>query len=142
MPKITITPNQKIIEVPEGANLREELVKNNIYVKSTCGGVASCGLCVAVIKSGEDFLNEFTFEERQLLGNVFHITKERLSCQTIVSGDIEIDLSAHKQAVTQKTMRKSREQIKTEKAEKEEELKTKEPKQGGFRRPKAFKTDV
>ena len=140
MPKIKINPHNKTIEVPEGSNLREELVRNNIYVKTTCGGVASCGLCVAVIESGEEYLNEFSFEERQLLGNVFHITKERLSCQTIVMGDITIDLSAHQEAKTSKTIRKSREQIKEEK-ELKEEAKVMEPKQGGFRRPKAFKTE-
>ena len=30
-----------------------------------------------------------------MLGNVFHITKERLSCQTKVTGDAVIDISAH-----------------------------------------------
>ena len=140
MPKVTILPHKKTIEVPEGANLREELVRQDIYVKSTCGGVASCGLCVAVVNSGEDYLNEFSFEEKQLLGNVFHITKERLTCQTIVMGDIEIDLSAHEQEITKKTIRKSRDQLKAEKLEREE-APAKEPRQGGFKRPKAFKTE-
>jgi hypothetical protein len=36
-----------------------------------------------------------TFEELRLLGNVFHITKERLSCQTKIKGDVTIDISAH-----------------------------------------------
>lgn len=139
MPKIKINPINKTIEVAEGSNLRDELVKHDIYVKSTCGGVASCGLCVAVIESGEDYLNEFSFEEKQLLGNVFHITKERLTCQTIVMGDIEIDLSAHKVEPVKKTIRKSREQIKEEKENREEIVR--EPKQGGFRKPKAFKTE-
>ena len=36
-----------------------------------------------------------TFEELRILGNVFHITKERLSCQTRLTGDATIDISAH-----------------------------------------------
>ena len=45
--------------------------------------------------SGEDNLNTPTFEELKLIGNVYHITKERLACQTKLTGDITIDLSMH-----------------------------------------------
>jgi hypothetical protein len=40
-------------------------------------------------------LSPQTFEELRLLGNVFHITKERLSCQTKLLGDVTLDISAH-----------------------------------------------
>ncbi len=141
MARIHLHPQNKTIEVEEGANLRDELVKNDIYVKSTCGGCASCGLCAVVVLEGEEYLNEFSFEERQLLGNVFHITKERLSCQTLVMGDIKIDLSAHKAPQQTKVIRRNKQQQDELKEQRMEETKAREPKQGGFRRPKAFKTE-
>ena len=77
-------------------------------MKSSCGGHASCSDCVIKVRSGESNLTEPTFEEINLLGNVFHITKERLSCQTKVLGDVTIDVSGHdkmtdKEKIRQKT---------------------------------------
>jgi hypothetical protein len=66
-------------------------------IKSSCGGMASCGDCVVKIVSGEQFASSPTFAELKLLGNVFHITKERLSCQVKCQGDVTLDLSAHQE---------------------------------------------
>ena len=53
-----------------------------------------------VVKSGELNLTPQTFEELRLLGNVFHITKERLSCQTKITGDVTLDITAHDKSTT------------------------------------------
>jgi 2Fe-2S ferredoxin len=94
--KVTLKPTGEVVEVEEGRNLLECLREKNIYIKSSCGGHATCTDCVIKIVSGEDYITPPPFAELKLLGNVFHITKERLACQTCVTGgDISIDISKH-----------------------------------------------
>lgn len=93
--KITLKPINQVIEVDAGKNLLESLRENDIYIKSSCGGVASCSDCICKVMTGEDNLESPPFAELKLLGNVFHITKERLMCQTKIIGDITLDISAH-----------------------------------------------
>lgn len=151
MAKITVRPTMDVIEADQEVSLLENLKRADIYVKSSCGGHATCTDCIVKIVSGEDHLSAPPFEELKLLGNVFHITKERLACQTKISGDVCIDLSAHDKARDQKKLRQktgapkrplvrkkadvdalksSREQ------EAERERAERPPRQGGFRRPK------
>ena len=47
-------------------------------------GKATCGLCRVKILAGEDALSPFNAAERKHLGNVYFITKTRLSCQAKV----------------------------------------------------------
>ncbi len=93
--KCTLWPSGEVIDVDGERSLFEQLKKSGKKIKSSCGGCATCGDCVIIIKSGELNMNPQPFEETRLLGNVFHITKERLSCQTKVTGDVTIDISAH-----------------------------------------------
>ena len=98
-PKITVIfdseGNQKTLETTSEECLLQTLVKQNLYIKSSCGGVASCGDCVIKVLMGADALSPAGFDETTLLGNVFHITGERLSCQTKVLGNATIDISHH-----------------------------------------------
>jgi 2Fe-2S ferredoxin len=96
--KVTLKPTGDVVEVEEGKNLLEALREQNIYIKSSCGGHATCTDCVIKIVSGEDYITPPPFAELKLLGNVFHITKERLACQTCLVGDVTIDISKHDQA--------------------------------------------
>lgn len=97
MPKVNVLPDNAVYDVKEGQNLLKVLLEQKVRIRSSCGGHGSCSDCVIKITSGKEHLSEITFEEKQLLGNVFFITKERLACQTKISGDIEIDISAHKE---------------------------------------------
>lgn len=97
--KVTCRPSGEVVEVEEGKNLLTALREENVYIKSSCGGHATCSDCIIKIVSGEDNLTPPPFNELKLLGNVFHITKERLACQTCVSGgDITIDITKHDKA--------------------------------------------
>lgn len=93
--KCTLWPSGEVLELNEEESLLQQLKKAGKKIKSSCGGCATCGDCVLVVKSGELNLSPQTFEELRLLGNVFHITKERLSCQTKILGDVTLDISAH-----------------------------------------------
>ena len=113
---VTVWPSGEIVQMNEKDSLFAQLKENGINVKSTCGGCASCGQCTIVITSGEENLNEPSFEEKQLIGNVFHITKERLSCQTYTTGNITIDISAHLELNSHKkqiTKRRTKEEAQT-----------------------------
>ncbi len=94
---VTLLPSQSVITVPENTNLLEALKAQGLYIKSSCGGHATCSDCIVKVCAGADSLNPPPFNEVRLLGNVFHITKERLCCQTMITGDITLDISAHNQ---------------------------------------------
>ena len=93
--KVTLWPSGEILEISGEDNLLNQLKKAGKKIKSSCGGCATCADCTIIVKSGEMNLTPQTFEEVRLLGNVFHITKERLSCQTKITGDVTLDISAH-----------------------------------------------
>lgn len=93
--KVTLWPNGESFSCNEDTTLLKALKDNNHYVKSSCGGVASCTDCVIKIHTGENSITPPTFGEIKLLGNVFHITKERLSCQVLVKGNVTIDITKH-----------------------------------------------
>ena len=58
-----------------------------------------------------------------MLGNVFHITKERLACQTKITGDVTIDISHHDQAADQKKLKNKKHNKNKPKRRKPEEVK-------------------
>ena len=93
--KVTLWPSGEIVQLNDEETLLVQLKKSGKKIKSSCGGHATCADCVVVVKSGEDHLTPQTFEELRLLGNVFHFTKERLSCQTKIKGEVTLDISSH-----------------------------------------------
>lgn len=95
MAKLTLHPSGQVLEVDEKTNLLDRLREEEIYVRSSCGGNGSCSDCMIKVMAGDDYLSPPPFEEIQLLGNVFHLTKERLACQLKISGDVTIDISHH-----------------------------------------------
>lgn len=76
------------MEVPAGSVLRDVGLAAGVPIPSTCGGVGSCGLCRVKITAGAEGLAPLTPVEQGKLGNVFFITRERLSCQVVVQGDL------------------------------------------------------
>lgn len=93
--KCTLWPSGEVLTVNGEDSLLSQLKAAGKKIKSTCGGCATCSDCTIIVKSGESNFTPQTFEELRLLGNVFHITKERLSCQAKLTGDVTIDISAH-----------------------------------------------
>lgn len=96
--KCTLWPSGEILDMNGSDTLLNQLKKAGKKIKSSCGGCATCSDCMIIVKSGELNLTPQTFEELRLLGNVFHITKERLSCQTKLTGDVTLDISAHEKS--------------------------------------------
>src|SRR3954471_11721687 len=88
MPVVTILAEgaePRVAEVASGTTLFDAGAKLAAGIDTACVGKGTCGLCRVKIHAGADHLNPFTDEERKHLGNVYHITKVRLSCRTILS---------------------------------------------------------
>lgn len=104
MPTVKFVNEKKSIDVPEGANLRKEAMKNGIELYSgphkyvNCMGLGQCASCRVHVVKGEDnvsrpgmmeklrlILGPLTFFAR--LGNEKRL---RLACQTKVLGDCEV----------------------------------------------------
>lgn len=131
--KCTLWPSGEVLDLNGEETLLNQLKKSGKNIKSSCGGCATCSDCIVVVKSGELNLTAQTFEELRLLGNVFHITKERLSCQSRLLGDVTIDISAHEKKSTpiiktvvkkSSTRLKKREDVEKAVKEKEERVET------------------
>ncbi len=142
MIKITLDKLNKSFEIKEGESLLSLLKRNDFDIKSSCGGCASCGDCVIEIVSGENNLNEISFEEKTLLGNVFHITKERLSCQTMAYGPVTININKHLDKADNRfnkpLLRKKAEKIALEEENESGDFEPKEARDSGFNRPQRF----
>ena len=105
MPKVVFVTEKKEIEVPQGANLRQEALKAGISLYSgphrylNCRGLGLCGTCRVLVKKGMDNLNPRTFLERvnlnlhplTMLAAIGHENEIRLSCQVQVNGDCTIE---------------------------------------------------
>lgn len=105
---VNLKPQETSFQIDEDTNLLTALREEGIYIKSSCGGYASCSDCLVKVVDGFDNINGPSFEETQMIGNVFHITKERLACQVKVTGEVTIDISRHDQAAdAAKTVQKN-----------------------------------
>ena len=70
--------------------------KEDVGIKSACVGKGTCGLCRIVVRSGEESLSDYNAIEEKHLGNVYFLTKRRLSCQAFIESDgatIEVEVS-------------------------------------------------
>lgn len=90
MPKVTI--DGTVIECAEGTTLFEAGARLAAGIETACVGKGTCGLCRVKVIAGAEHLSPYTDEEKKHLGNVYHITKVRLSCRTRVSGDVTVEV--------------------------------------------------
>jgi len=105
MPNIKFVKEKKTIEVPQGANLRKAARQNGIEVYPglhktfNCMGLGMCCSCRMKITKGAENVSKQGFWERfnfliNPLGFLARLGNEktmRLSCQTRVQGDIEVE---------------------------------------------------
>ena len=105
MPKVVFVNEKKEIEVPEGANLREEARKAGIQVYRglskylNCLGHGTCGTCRVLVKKGMENLSKPTTLETinlrahplTMMVRIGHEDELRLACQVTVNGDCTIE---------------------------------------------------
>jgi len=114
MPIIKFVKEKIEVEVPEGANLRQEAIKAGVNVYkglngigetvnkyANCLGLGVCGTCRVLITKGMDHTNPKSLLERikfkapvpdpiACLAFIGNEATMRLACQTTVHGDIEV----------------------------------------------------
>ena len=91
MPQILIPKFNKSLVVEQGANLMDELLKAGLPVASSCDGDGVCGKCRIKILKGAENLGKRNEIEIFLMEQNSYSTEFRISCQTQVLGDIEVD---------------------------------------------------
>lgn len=95
MPRVTIQSAEaepRVVEVPAGTTLFEAGAKLTAGIDTACVGKGTCGLCRVKIIAGAENLAAYTDEERKHLGNVYHLTKVRLSCRSVLHGDVTFEV--------------------------------------------------
>lgn len=91
MARVTYRPDDVVATAIAGETLFEIGRRNRVPIPTSCAGKASCGLCRVRVLAGETFLTPMGPLEKRHLGNVYFITKQRLSCQTrLTSDDAEV----------------------------------------------------
>lgn len=83
---------QWIAEVNDGENLLEASRRVDAPVQTLCNGIASCIQCRVKIVEGGDNLSKPGSLERDRIGNIFHLTGERMGCQAEVHGDVVVEI--------------------------------------------------
>lgn len=97
MPTITFLQNSRedlSIEVKEGTKITQAAYAAGIKIEQTCGGTPSCTDCtIKVIKEEHGgSLEPMQGDEKRLLGNVYHITHERLACQSVIKNSLTVEV--------------------------------------------------
>ncbi len=90
MPRIRFLPADVVLEVAEGTTIFGAARKSEVAVPSQCGGRCACALCRVEIIEGGNLVSPIRWDEEEHLGNSFHLTGERLSCQCRVFGDVTV----------------------------------------------------
>ena len=104
MPKVTFVngKDKQVVEVPDGANLRQEALKNNVALYrglenyANCRGLGVCGTCKILVKAGPENLSKPSLFEKGRLAlmpfaTIGHEDEMRLACQVTVQGDCTVE---------------------------------------------------
>ena len=100
MPTIKFVNEKKEIQVPEGANLRQEAIRAGVQLYQgpekflNCHGFGLCAGCRVNITKGMENLSQPGIVERLSLAKTMsYVGNEqtmRLACQAAVLGDVEV----------------------------------------------------
>ena len=77
-------------EVEKGQTLLEAAQQCAAPVHTLCNGIGACVQCRVKVDEDEAHLTVPTPLEKDRMGNIFHLTRERLACQASVLGDITV----------------------------------------------------
>lgn len=103
MPRLTFLPLGLVVDCQADETVFEVARRAGVPISTACVGRGTCGLCRVRVKAGEENLSPFNDVEGRHLGNVYFITKERLSCQARVRGDATVEAVVRETRSAQKT---------------------------------------
>jgi ferredoxin len=87
MARVTFLPAGIEVPAAAGESLFDIGRRAGLAISTACVGKASCGLCRVRIAGGEQHLTPLGPPERKHLGNVYYLTRQRLSCQARLESD-------------------------------------------------------
>ncbi|MCC6994248.1 MAG: 2Fe-2S iron-sulfur cluster binding domain-containing protein [Deltaproteobacteria bacterium] len=90
MIRVTYQPLDKTVEARPGDNLFDLAQRERVPISTACVGKGTCGLCRVKIVSGGELLSPVGALDKKHIGNVYFITKVRLSCQAVLNGDGDV----------------------------------------------------
>lgn len=96
MPRITFMPSGVVADCSKGETIFSVGRRHHeqTQIPTSCVGSGTCGLCRVKVLAGEEHLSDYTEVEAKHLGNMYYLTKVRLSCQTRVGGgDVVVEVS-------------------------------------------------
>lgn len=91
--KVKFLPQNVEYEISQGESILDVAKRENVFIKSVCGGVPSCSECRVKVVSGQHNVLPPGPKEKALIGSSYFIDQSRLSCQVKCMGDVTVDLT-------------------------------------------------
>ena len=93
MASVTYLPSGVKLVCDDGESVFAVAKRVGLPITTACGAKATCGLCRVKVISGEGHLSPMNDAEKKHLGNVYFITRQRLSCQArVTGGDVVVEI--------------------------------------------------
>ncbi|WP_394833612.1 (2Fe-2S)-binding protein [Pendulispora rubella] len=112
--KVRIAASEVAFDAPEGSSLLQVLQSNGYPIATSCGGVASCGLCRLTVVRGADSLSPLRPQELVHLGNVAKVVGLRLACQSKVTGPGPIVVQVPEVEIVEERKRRKAERLRAD----------------------------
>ncbi len=90
MTRIAIAGTDRVFIGGAGASLLLVLQEAGHPIATSCGGVATCGLCKITVQQGKEQLSPICPAEINHLGSIAKIVGLRLACQAHCSGEGDV----------------------------------------------------
>lgn len=90
--KITVLNEDLDLPFTEESSLLELLLKNDIDIDHSCGGMGSCGTCRIIVQSDLETLPERNEIEQERANDLSFEKKERLACQLCPQNNLKIKI--------------------------------------------------
>jgi 2Fe-2S ferredoxin len=90
MPTVHVLPTDRELPAELGTPLRDVLLEHDEPISTSCGGIASCGLCRVRVTTGSEHLSPVNHKETMQLGNLLVQQGWRLACQAKLTADARV----------------------------------------------------
>ena len=110
MVKIHLAGTDRVLDAPEGTSLLEAIQRGSHPIATSCGGVATCGLCRITVKEGKEHLTPINTGELTHLGSVAKILGLRMACQAKLTGtgDVRVEVPEVEDVAARKALKAER----------------------------------
>ncbi|RJE90032.1 ferredoxin [Paenibacillus sp. 1011MAR3C5] len=88
--EVIFWPGGRAVKVKRGTSVLDASRRAGVSIATRCGGKAACFMCKVTVLPGSELLPMGDEERRKLAG--LEEKNIRLSCQTRVSGKVEVEL--------------------------------------------------